>query len=1092
MPPCAPGAIATCSARPRRALPRRRCASDGGRCWLSPSTRRGVKATRCAASDRPGASWWPSSASSRARILSRWSRQSCGRIRRWPPRSPCPRPARPARTAASLPYDVGDADTYYGRDDDVTVGLERLASVGRAGGGRAVGWRQVIARASRDRRDAPTSGTPGQGVLAGNPPGGIAHRAGHRSRRTPSSWSTSARRRSRSVTMPPSGRAFSTRSIEHAARGPLVVALRADRLGDLAAHPAFARLVERSLHLLGAMDDAALRAAIEAPARQYGLLLEAGLVDVLVGEVEGEPGALPLLSHALRETWVRRQGRTLTVEGYRQSGGIRSAVAQSAERVYEQIDQVQRPLLRDLMLRLVTPTPDGDPVGGRIARHVVATDDEHERLIETLVAARLVTSDERMVELAHESLVRAWPRLRDWLDDDVEGQRILRHLAAAGEAWDAMGRPDTELYRGQRLAQAVEWRERASPDLNLVERQFLAAAEAAGRPRTARRRGSRSPPVPCQPQTANAPRRRRRRLGGGHRRRAARRAPGRPGRSHRRAGRARSGAGRPDGRGGRRIGRGRRTGRRAGRRRPAIEADAAASRHPGPGHRERRRVAADGGRRRATRRLADTRANLLTVLTSNPALVAATRSAEPLLTVDASFDGKRGGRRRSVQRHRLSRRGDTRPARIVPRPAVDPEVPARRHHAGDGRQPVQPQRAAATRPGARRDRRRRHVRAGGDPARRATGTGGRERTSSTAPTAGTSPWRSSCTGTTPTHRRAARSPCGTCRRPNSRYADSTPPPCSDFGWWRPQPRRRAACTPAAPAARRSWCATWRRATVVDSVDIAHIGGEVSPDGAVVAVADGRDVVLLDAATLTEQRRLEGQANVTTLQFSRDGTRFATGTEDGAVTVWDVDTGAVVDQFRGHSGAVMELAFSPDGATLYTVSLDRSLLAWDLDGSRRFVAKQRTRRRLRRTPTTRSSPPTAELVTYVSGLSGQPDAMQFLDLTANEMSPLDRGRSRRHRRRAATTAGLRPGRHERTRRVRAHLGTLDRPPPQRARRRRRTHRLQRRRRTDPRRHRRRRGRRHRCRHARTARLRRSSSTTASSALSPAPTTAPRSP
>ena len=123
----------------------------------------------------------------------------------------------------------------------------------------------------------------------------------------------------------------------HAAHSPLVVALRADRLGDLAAHPAFARLVERGLHLLGAMDDEDLRPAIEIPARQYGLLLEAGLVEVLVGEVEGEPGALPLLSHALRETWVRREGRTLTVAGYRQSGGIRGAVAQSAEQVYEQI-----------------------------------------------------------------------------------------------------------------------------------------------------------------------------------------------------------------------------------------------------------------------------------------------------------------------------------------------------------------------------------------------------------------------------------------------------------------------------------------------------------------------------------------------------------------------------------------------------------------------------------------------------------------------------------------------------------------------------------------------------------------------------------
>ena len=102
----------------------------------------------------------------------------------------------------------------------------------------------------------------------------------------------------------------------HAERGPLVVALRADRLGELSAHPDFARLVEPGLHLLSAMSDADLRAAIEGPARQAGLLLEPGLVDLLVREVEGEPGALPLLSHALHETWQRREGRTLTVDGY--------------------------------------------------------------------------------------------------------------------------------------------------------------------------------------------------------------------------------------------------------------------------------------------------------------------------------------------------------------------------------------------------------------------------------------------------------------------------------------------------------------------------------------------------------------------------------------------------------------------------------------------------------------------------------------------------------------------------------------------------------------------------------------------------------
>jgi WD40 repeat protein len=174
--------------------------------------------------------------------------------------------------------------------------------------------------------------------------------------------------------------------------------------------------------------------------------------------------------------------------------------------------------------------------------------------------------------------------------------------------------------------------------------------------------------------------------------------------------------------------------------------------------------------------------------------------------------------------------------------------------------------------------------------------------------------------------------------------------------------------------------------LVHSVEIAHVGGEVSPDGAVVALADGRDVVLLDTATLTEQRRLEGHASLATLQFSRDGTRFASGYDDGTVVLWDVATGSVHDQFNGHAGAVTEVAFSSDGDTLYSVSLDRSLLQWDLDGSRRFVA-------IGRAPAVPGNAdyaivvPTGDEVTYVGGLSGTADTMQFLDLADNRMSPV---------------------------------------------------------------------------------------------------------
>ena len=184
------------------------------------------------------------------------------------------------------------------------------------------------------------------------------------------------------------------------------------------------------------------------PAEQAGLRLEPGLVDLLVREVEGAPGALPLLSHVLRQTWTRREGHTLTVAGYTATGGIQEAVSQSAEALFRGMTARQQDMLRDLMLRLVTPSDSGDPVRTRAPRRSVAADEEHEAVIEALVGARLLSSDGDTVEIAHEALALAWPRLRSWLDDDVEGLRIMRHLAVAADSWEELGRPPGELYRG--------------------------------------------------------------------------------------------------------------------------------------------------------------------------------------------------------------------------------------------------------------------------------------------------------------------------------------------------------------------------------------------------------------------------------------------------------------------------------------------------------------------------------------------------------------------------------------------------------------------------------------------------------------------
>jgi hypothetical protein len=109
-----------------------------------------------------------------------------------------------------------------------------------------------------------------------------------------------------------------------------------------------------------------------------------------------------------------------------------------------------------------------------------------------LVAARLVTSDDGVLEVSHEALARAWPRLRGWLDDDVEGQRVLHHLSAAADAWDTLGRPDSELYRGVRLVRALDWQARTASALTDTEHQFLHAARQAAVSADARRVGARS------------------------------------------------------------------------------------------------------------------------------------------------------------------------------------------------------------------------------------------------------------------------------------------------------------------------------------------------------------------------------------------------------------------------------------------------------------------------------------------------------------------------------------------------------------------------------------------------------------------------
>ncbi|SOC56883.1 BTAD domain-containing putative transcriptional regulator [Ornithinimicrobium cerasi] len=382
-------------------------------------------------------------------------------------------------------YDVEDTDAFFGRDAELAECLGRLeragvlALVGPSGSGKSSLVRAGLAARLRHQ------GRPVELITPGPRPLDALSAVTARAAAGTVLVVDQCEEIFAAVVAPDVRATFLAAVAGHTAHGPVVLTLRADRLGDLSAYPDVARLAEEGLYLLKAMTTVGLREAIERPARQAGLLLEQGLVDLLVRDVEGEPGSLPLLAHALRQTWERREGATLTVEGYRASGGIRGAVAQSAEQVYETATPEQRHTLRELLLRMVQPGRDGDPVLTSLARDAVS-DEEHTPLVEQLVRARLVTADTDRLELAHEALARAWPRLQSWLAEDIEGERIRHHLNATAAAWQAMGRPDSELYRGARLAAAREWRDTGTHRLGGVEVEFLDTSESAHRTSMAR------------------------------------------------------------------------------------------------------------------------------------------------------------------------------------------------------------------------------------------------------------------------------------------------------------------------------------------------------------------------------------------------------------------------------------------------------------------------------------------------------------------------------------------------------------------------------------------------------------------------------
>ena len=299
--------------------------------------------------------------------------------------------------------------------------------------------------------------------------------------------------------------------VPEASRGParpdadaaalVVVGLRADFFDRCLADPLLRRYLQDQLVLVGPMTAEEVRTAIEQPAEDAGFHLESGLVDVMLADLRPHPapegdqgtagkpahaaGGLPFLAHALRETCERRTtDGMLTIDSYRDAGGVQGSVAASAERLYTGLDDRRRQILRQIMLRLVTVTEDTPPTRRHLTRGELIPEHDPDRartveeVLDHLVAARLVTATTGWVEISHEVLLTGWPRLARWLGESTVDILLRHRLEETSRLWAEISEDPDLLYRGSQLAGVREWAS-TTTSLGAREQRFLDASTAA-------------------------------------------------------------------------------------------------------------------------------------------------------------------------------------------------------------------------------------------------------------------------------------------------------------------------------------------------------------------------------------------------------------------------------------------------------------------------------------------------------------------------------------------------------------------------------------------------------------------------------------
>ena len=261
----------------------------------------------------------------------------------------------------------------------------------------------------------------------------------------------------------------------------IVITLRADFYDKPLLYPAFGDLVRRFSEVVLPMSEVELERAIVGPAERVGVVLEPGLVTQIIADVSEEPGALPLMQYALTELFEKRSGRVMTLEAYHHIGGALGALARRADEQYQELNEAERELARQLFLRLVTIGDGGSDDTRRRVLHseMMSIAPDIEQIVTVFGRSRLLTFDhdpitrEPTIEVAHEAIIRQWQQLRGWLDESREDLINQRRLAAAAAEWQRSDQDPSYLATGARLEQIEEWQRESRLALSQEENEYL-------------------------------------------------------------------------------------------------------------------------------------------------------------------------------------------------------------------------------------------------------------------------------------------------------------------------------------------------------------------------------------------------------------------------------------------------------------------------------------------------------------------------------------------------------------------------------------------------------------------------------------------